>query len=130
MPRRAGSRGCAAGARRTVIGVNIGKSRIVEVDDAIADYVAQRDAARAARRLPRRERQLAEHAGAARPAGGRDARAAAARGARRPPGATPLLVKIAPDLADEEVRRDRAARGRAGPRRHHRDEHDDLPRRA
>ena len=43
-------------------------------------------------------------------------------------GATPLLVKIAPDLADDEVDGDRRARGRAGARRAHRDEHDDLAR--
>ena len=36
--------------------MNIGKSRVVDVADATADYVAQRHAARAARRLPRGQR--------------------------------------------------------------------------
>jgi dihydroorotate dehydrogenase len=57
-----------------VIGVNIGKSRVVAVEDATADYVAS--AVRLAPLL-------------------RAVKAAA--------GATPLLVKIAPDLPDDEV---------------------------
>ena len=89
---------------RPVIGVNIGKSRIVEVDDAIADY---RESAallapaadylvvnvsspntpglRGLQELDRLAPLLAEVQ-------------AAATG-------TPVLVKIAPDLSDDEVRR-------------------------
>ncbi len=69
----------------------------------------ERRPARAARRLPRRQRQLAEHAGAARPAGGGHSSRpllAAVRAAcdlASPLRRVPLLVKIAPDLADEDV---------------------------
>ena len=80
---RRASRSSAGAGRRAVIGVNIGKSRVVDVADATADYVAQRDAARPARRLPRRQRLVAEHPGPARAAGRRDAASAARGGARR-----------------------------------------------
>ncbi len=59
-----------------VLGVNIGKTKVVpEDDEARARRLrASRPAARAARRLPGRQRQLAQHAGAAQPAVGREAR--------------------------------------------------------
>ena len=106
MPRPRRARDvCAPPHRARCIGVNIGKSRVVDVDDAIGDYLAQRAPARPAGRLPRRQRVLAEHARTARAAGARQARAAARARSRDAAGRTPLLVKIAPDLADDEVRR-------------------------
>ena len=104
------------------------RAACVDVEDAIADYVAQRRAARAARRLPRRQRQLAEHARAC----------AACRSSTR---SRPLLEAVRDaagahaaareDRPRPRRRRGRAHRelvGRARPRRHHRDEHDDLAR--
>ena len=88
--------------------------------------------ARPARRLPRAQRQLAEHAGPARPAGRRGAAARSSPRCRRSSRAlgprAPLLVKIAPDLADEDIDAvaDLALELRA--RRDHRDQHDDRPR--
>jgi dihydroorotate dehydrogenase len=89
---------------RPVIGVNIGKSRVVDVDNAIVDYLesAQRLAPvadylvvnvsspntpglRGLQELERLEPLLAEVRDAAAP--------------------TPVLVKIAPDLTEEEVTR-------------------------
>ncbi|MEP6842935.1 MAG: quinone-dependent dihydroorotate dehydrogenase, partial [Pseudolysinimonas sp.] len=99
---------------RPIIGVNIGKSRVVEVDDAIADYLES-------------TRLLAPHADylvvnvsspntpglrglqeldklaplleAVRDEAGR------ARVGGAGVGGVPVLVKIAPDLSDDEVRR-------------------------
>jgi len=89
-------------ARRPVVGVNIGKSRIVDVADAVADYVASATAVapiadylvvnvsspntpglRGLQELDRLAPLL-------------DAVKGAAAG-------TPLLVKIAPDLTDDEI---------------------------
>ena len=106
-PPRAGRRRRRT-ARRVVVGVNIGRTKAV-ADGRRAARLRRRRAPRgAARRLRRRQRQLAEHAGPARPPGGRRAAAAArggARGARRGrrDRRVPLLVKIAPDLADDDV---------------------------
>ena len=96
-----------------VLGVNIGKTKLVPDDDQARGrgrLPQERRAARAVRRLPGRQRLLAQHAGAAQPAVGRAARPAAGRRARRgrrvarvPTGRVPLLVKIAPDLADDDV---------------------------
>ncbi|QHC55309.1 dihydroorotate oxidase A [Rathayibacter tanaceti] len=90
--------------RRPVIGVNIGKSRIVAVDDAIEDYLVSTrllapladylvvnvsspntPGLRGLQEIDRLEPLLAAVEDAA--------------------GTTPLLVKIAPDLSDEEVAR-------------------------
>ena len=75
------ARGARSPRRRRggpVLGVNIGKTKVVPEDDgASRDYEKSTAAARAVRRLPGRQRQLAEHPGPARPAGRRQARAAA-----------------------------------------------------
>ena len=80
-----------AGAAGVPLGINIGKTKVVPEDDAVARLREERRAARAVRRLPGGQRLLAQHPGPARPAGRRAARAAAAgrpparrRGARRP----------------------------------------------
>ena len=89
---------------------------------------AQRHGARAARRLPRRERELAEHARPARAAGARRPRARCSRrcAPRRATHAAPRE-----DRARPRRRGGRAhlrARHAARPRRHHRHEHHDLAR--
>ena len=125
--RAAASRSCGAAPQRAVIGVNIGKSRVVDVADATADYVRSATTARTARRLPRRQRLIAEHAGTARAAGRRDAAAAARGGA----GCRRADAAARQDRARPARRRgrgDRAPRRRSRPRRAHRDEHDDLAR--
>ena len=90
-----------------IVGVNIGKTKVVPEDEAIDDYATSAPAARAAGRLSRRQRLLAEYPGPARPAGRRRlrpllraVRAAADEAAGRD---VPLLVKIAPDLADQDI---------------------------
>lgn len=94
----------AQNRRRPVIGANIGKSRVVAVEDAIDDYVASCRAVapvadyivvnvsspntpglRGLQEIDKLEPLLAR--------------------LDMESGATPLLVKIAPDLSDEEVRR-------------------------
>ncbi|WP_411700889.1 quinone-dependent dihydroorotate dehydrogenase [Conyzicola sp.] len=94
----------ASRSSRPVIGVNIGKSRVVEVDDAIADYLESTmllapaadylvvnvsspntPGLRGLQELDKLKPLLSAVQGAA--------------------GSTPVLVKIAPDLADDEVRR-------------------------
>ena len=88
---------------RTIVGVNIGKSRVVDVADATADYVRSATLLAPARGLPRRQRVLAEHArdcAGCRPSR-RSPRCSRRSGTPRAP--TPMLVKIAPDLPDEEV---------------------------
>lgn len=87
---------------RGVIGVNIGKSRVVDVADATADYV------RSARLLAPLADYLAVNVSSPNTPGLRGLQAVetlrpllqAVQGAA---GATPLLVKIAPDLADDEI---------------------------
>jgi dihydroorotate dehydrogenase len=90
--------------RRPVVGVNIGKSRVVDVDSAIADYLESTrllapvadylvvnvsspntPGLRGLQQLDRLEPLLSAVAGAA--------------------GSVPVLVKIAPDLTDAEVRK-------------------------
>ncbi|WOF21826.1 quinone-dependent dihydroorotate dehydrogenase [Microbacterium betulae] len=104
------NKGAAAAARRlarlrrggAVVGVNIGKSRVVAVEDAAADYVAS------ARTLSPLADYLAVNVSSPNTPGLRGLQAvetlrpllaAVAEAA----GDTPLLVKIAPDLPDEEV---------------------------
>lgn len=90
------------GAPDTVIGVNIGKSRVVEVEDATADYVAS------ATRLAPLADYLAVNVSSPNTPGLRGLQAVETlapllRAVREASGSTPLLVKIAPDLPDEEV---------------------------
>lgn len=93
--------------RRIVVGVNIGKSAVVPDELAVVDYVAS------ARRLAGWADYLVVNVSSPNTTGLRDlqavqrlrplltaVRAAADRAARRH---VPLLVKIAPDLADEDV---------------------------
>jgi len=90
------------GAPDTVIGVNIGKSRVVEVENATADYVAS------ATRLAPLADYLAVNVSSPNTPGLRGLQAVETlapllRAVREASGATPLLVKIAPDLPDEEI---------------------------
>jgi dihydroorotate dehydrogenase len=106
--------GAAAAARRLArrpagaVGVNIGKTKVVAEADAIADYVAS------AEQLAPRADYLVVNVSSPNTPGLRDLQAAdklrpllaAVRAAcdRASPGRrVPLLVKIAPDLADEDV---------------------------
>ncbi|QEO13177.1 quinone-dependent dihydroorotate dehydrogenase [Agromyces intestinalis] len=94
-------------ARRThrpVLGVNIGKSRVTPVDEAAADYE------RSARVLAPHADYLAVNVSSPNTPGLRglqelDALEPLLRTVRGAAGDTPLLVKIAPDLTDDEVRR-------------------------
>jgi dihydroorotate dehydrogenase len=89
-------------SRRTVIGVNIGKSRVVDVADATADYLSS------ATLLAPLADYLVVNVSSPNTPGLRGLQAvetlepllAAVRDAA---AATPLLVKIAPDLPDDEV---------------------------
>ena len=90
------------GAPDTVIGVNIGKSRVVDVADALADYVAS------ATRLAPLADYLAVNVSSPNTPGLRGLQAVETlapllRAVREASGSTPLLVKIAPDLPDEEI---------------------------
>ena len=89
-------------APRAVIGVNIGKSRVVAVEDAIADYVAS------ATRLAPLADYLAVNVSSPNTPGLRglqsvETLAPLLRAVKEAAGATPLLVKIAPALPDEEI---------------------------
>ena len=89
--------------RLPVIGVNIGKSRVVEVDDAIDDYRAS------ARALAPLADYLVVNVSSPNTPGLRglqdlDRLTPLIRAVRDEAGAVPLLVKIAPDLSDDEVR--------------------------
>lgn len=87
---------------RPVLGVNIGKSRAVDVDEATADYIAS------TRRVAPVADYLVVNVSSPNTPGLRGLQAvetlrpllAAVRDAA---GRTPLLVKIAPDLPDEEI---------------------------
>jgi dihydroorotate dehydrogenase len=88
---------------RPVIGVNIGKSRVVEVDDAIDDY---RQSARA---LAPMADYLVVNVSSPNTPGLRGLQeleklSPLLEAVKAEAGATPLLVKIAPDLSDDEVR--------------------------
>lgn len=85
-----------------VIGVNIGKSRVVAVEDATADYVAS------AVRLAPLADYLAINVSSPNTPGLRGLQAVETlapllRAVAAAAGATPLLVKIAPDLPDDEI---------------------------
>ncbi|WP_336646310.1 quinone-dependent dihydroorotate dehydrogenase [Microbacterium sp. USHLN186] len=89
-------------APRAVIGVNIGKSRVVDVEDAIGDYVVS------ATRLAPLADYLAVNVSSPNTPGLRglqavDTLAPLLRAVREAAAGTPLLVKIAPDLPDEEI---------------------------
>ncbi|MFJ2541354.1 quinone-dependent dihydroorotate dehydrogenase [Microbacterium sp. NPDC087589] len=90
------------GAPDTVIGVNIGKSRVVDVENATADYVAS------ATKLAPLADYLAVNVSSPNTPGLRGLQAVETlapllRAVRAASGETPLLVKIAPDLSDEEI---------------------------
>jgi dihydroorotate dehydrogenase len=93
----------ARGARRRpVIGVNIGKSRVVDVADAVADY---RVSARAAAPVAD---YLAVNVSSPNTPGLRDLQAVESlrpllSAVKDEADGTPLLVKIAPDLADDDI---------------------------
>ena len=112
-----------------VIGVNIGRNRDTPDERAGRRLRGRRPVGGRRRRLPRRQRQQPEHAGAARPPGpGAPGRAARGR-PRRGPAAADLLVKVSPDLGAGQLRH--AARACSPiPRRRRRDpvEHDDAAR--
>jgi dihydroorotate dehydrogenase len=85
-----------------VLGVNIGKSRVVEVADATADYV------RSATLLAPLADYLVVNVSSPNTPGLRGLQAAETlrpllEAVRQAAGTTPLLVKIAPDLPDDEV---------------------------
>lgn len=87
---------------RGVIGVNIGKSRVVDVADATADYV------RSATLLAPLADYLVVNVSSPNTPGLRGLQAVETlrpllEAVRDAAGATPLLVKIAPDLPDDEV---------------------------
>jgi dihydroorotate dehydrogenase len=94
----------AARRGRPVIGVNIGKSRVVEVDDAIADYLVS------TRLLAPHADYLVVNVSSPNTPGLRglqelDRLAPLLEAVRDAAGAVPVLVKIAPDLSDDEARR-------------------------
>jgi len=89
---------------RPIIGVNIGKSRAVEVDDAIPDYLDS------ARLLAPHADYLAVNVSSPNTPGLRglqelDKLAPLLEAVHAAAGMVPVLVKIAPDLSDDEVRR-------------------------
>lgn len=89
---------------RPVIGVNIGKSRVVEVENAIDDYL------QSARALAPMADYLVVNVSSPNTPGLRglqeiDKLGPLLEAVKIEAGRTPLLVKIAPDLSDDEVRR-------------------------
>lgn len=89
-------------ARRVVIGVNIGKSRVVDVADATADYV------HSATLLAPLADYLVVNVSSPNTPGLRGLQAVETlrpllEAVRAAAGSTPLLVKIAPDLPDDEI---------------------------
>jgi dihydroorotate dehydrogenase len=90
--------------RRPVIGVNIGKSRVVEVDDAIDDYRAS------TRLLAPHADYLVVNVSSPNTPGLRglqelDRLAPLLEAVQQEAGATPVLVKIAPDVTNEQAER-------------------------
>lgn len=88
--------------RRPIIGANIGKSRVVAVEDATSDYVTS------ARRLAPHVDYLVVNVSSPNTPGlrglqDREHLAPLLRAVKEACGPTPLLVKIAPDLSDDEV---------------------------
>jgi dihydroorotate dehydrogenase len=91
-----------ARSRRAVLGVNIGKSRVVDVADATGDYV------RSATLLAPLADYLVVNVSSPNTPGLRGLQAVETlrpllEAVRDAAGTTPLLVKIAPDLPDDEV---------------------------
>jgi len=96
-------------AIRPIIGVNIGKSRVVEVDAAIPDYLES------ASLLAPHADYLAVNVSSPNTPGLRGLqeldklrpllKAVRDAAAESKPGGVPVLVKIAPDLSDDEVRK-------------------------
>ena len=88
--------------RRPIIGANIGKSRITEVEDAIGDYVWS------AERLAPISDYLAVNVSSPNTPGLRGLQELELlepllAAVKQSAGATPLLVKIAPDMGDEQI---------------------------
>lgn len=88
--------------RRPIIGVNIGKSRVTAVEDAVADYVWS------AQRLAPIADYLAINVSSPNTPGLRglqelDLLEPLLTAVRDAAGQTPLLVKIAPDMEDEQI---------------------------
>ncbi len=93
-----------ARARRPIIGVNIGKSRAVEVDSAIPDYLES------TRLLAPTADYLAVNVSSPNTPGLRGLQelerlAPLLSAVKAAAGDTPVLVKISPDLSDDEVRK-------------------------
>jgi dihydroorotate dehydrogenase len=91
-----------AAAQRPVLGINIGKSRVTAVDDATDDYLES------TRLLAPLADYLVVNVSSPNTPGLRglqhiDRLAPLLRAVKDAAGGTPLLVKIAPDLSDEEV---------------------------
>lgn len=91
-------------ARRPVLGINIGKSRVVDVEDAIDDYLVS------TRALAPIADYLVVNVSSPNTPGLRglqelDRLRPLLRAVKAECGSTPLLVKIAPDLTDDEVER-------------------------
>jgi dihydroorotate dehydrogenase len=89
--------------RRPIIGINIGKSRVVAVDDAIADYLTS------ARALAPLADYLVVNVSSPNTPGLRglqeiDRLAPLLKAVKSAAGETPVLVKIAPDISDDEAR--------------------------
>jgi dihydroorotate dehydrogenase len=100
------ARRLARRAGETIVGVNIGKSRIAPLDEAAADYI------RTVRVLGRLADYVVVNVSSPNTPGLRDMQAVdrlrplltAVRGELRASGArAPLLVKISPDLSDEDL---------------------------
>ena len=136
--RRPAGRARAAARPGPVLGVNIGKTKVVPEDDEAAVATTTRSSAPGcSRRTP-----TTWSSTSARPTPPACATCRRSRSSSRCSSTSahcrravagrrvPLLVKIAPDLADDDVLAvaDLATRDR--PRRDHRDQHHDLPRRA
>ncbi len=88
--------------RRTVLGANIGKSRVVDVDQATADYV------QSTREVAPVADYLVVNVSSPNTPGLRGLQAVETlrpllEAVRDAAGTTPLLVKIAPDLPDDEI---------------------------
>lgn len=95
-------RACESG--RIIIGVNLGKNKITPAEDAVKDYVA------AAQALREVAEYFVVNVSSPNTPGLRglqelDALEPILAATQQAAGRVPLLVKIAPDLADEEIRR-------------------------
>jgi len=94
----------AARSRRPIIGANVGKSKVVELSEATADYLVS------TRLLAPVADYLAVNVSSPNTPGLRglqelDLLAPLLAAVREAAGATPVLVKIAPDLGDDQVER-------------------------